>query len=88
MGPEYHDLRIVAMVAIFANIIFSLLLIYSADIGISGKLIGVVLGMWYAGMVIFYLYHHSYLCALFIGLSAILIPVSRIFDNLVLNYLF
>lgn len=88
MKPKDQDLRIAAMIAIFSNIIFSLLLIYSRDMDISGKLIGVVLGMWYLGMLIYYLYQRSIISALFMGLSVVLIPITRIINDLIITYWF
>lgn len=80
-----YDLRIVAMVAIFANVIFSLLLIYASDMEISGKLVGIVLGMWYLGMLVYYLYQRCVICAVIIGLSAALIPVTMIVSDFILT---
>lgn len=88
MKPKGQDLRIVAMIAVFANVIFSLLLIYSNDMDISGRLIGIVLGMWYLGMLIYCLYQRSIIGALFVGLSAALIPITRMINDLILTYWF
>ena len=83
-----QDVRIAAMVAVFANLIFSLFLIYSDDIGFAVGIIQIMMVISYIGILFFYLRRHAYFCASMIVISGMLIPISEFVNNAVLIHLF